>query len=273
MIPQMELGVRQSNNALCALLSIPTQDLALRLGETGFIPVVPDEVAIGIPTELLRRRPDIRRAERIVAAQSAQIGVAQADLYPHFTLNGSIGLGAEYIGGLWHTPGSLTGTFGPAFRWDILNYGRIENAVKAQEAVFRQAALAYQDTVLQADREAEDALISLAKSREQTVFLINSVTAARRTVQITYDQYRSGVVDFTPVFLFESTLTQQEDVLAQTRGNIALSLVNLYRALGGGWEAKNAPEGVGGPPVPAPTTQRSPSRPDLLTTQPATSPS
>lgn len=272
LVPQMELGLRLTNDALCTLLGIPSQDLAPRLGETGFIPTVPEAVATGIPADLLRRRPDIRRAERLVAAQSALIGVAQADLYPRFALNGSIGASAEYIGGLWATPGSLVGSIGPSFRWDILNYGRIENAVKAQEARFRQFAYAYQQTVVQADREAEDAIVSLAKSRERAVFLNDSAIAARRTVQITYDQYRGGTVDFTPVFIFELTLTQQEDALAQAKGDIALSLVNLYRALGGGWEAKDTPGGIGGPPAPAPTTQRAPNRTDLLTTRPATNP-
>jgi len=265
LIPQFEQGVRLSGNALCTLLGIPVVDLAPRLGQTDVIPEAPIAVTIGIPAELLRRRPDVRRAERQAASQSAQIGVAVSDLYPHFLLNGSIGLEAEYVGGLWHTPGSMTGSFGPAFQWNILNYGRIENSIKGQEAKFREFMFAYQQTVLQADREVEDSIISLAKSRERTVALTESVTAARRTVQITYDQYRAGAVDFTPVYLFESTLTQQEDQLAQSRGDIALNLVNLYRSLGGGWQARLKPGGIVGPPATAPTTQHTPLRPDVLT--------
>ncbi len=264
LIPEFEQGVRLANNSLCVLLGIPVQDLAPRLGDTGFIPVAPGEAAVGIPAELLRRRPDVRQAERLAAAQSAAIGVAVSDLYPHFSINGSIGLNAEYIGGLWATPGSMAGSFGPSFQWNILNYGRIENSIKGQEARFREFMAQYQQTVLQADSEAENAIISFDKSKEQVVFLADSVTAAQRTVQITYDQYRAGAVDFTPVFLFELTLTQQEDALAQAQGNIALSLVELYRSLGGGWEAREAPEGIVGPPTTAPTTQRATTRPNLL---------
>jgi NodT family efflux transporter outer membrane factor (OMF) lipoprotein len=264
LVPQFELGVRQTNDALCVLLGIPATDLAARLGETDVIPSAPPEVAIGIPADLLRRRPDVREAERQAAAQSALIGVAESELYPHFALNGSIGVSAQDIGKLFHTPQSMVGSFGPSFSWDILNYGRLENAVEEQKSVFRSAVLAYQQSVLTANQQAEDAISSFAKSKESETYLAESVVAAKRTVQITYDQYRQGVVDFTPVFLFESTLTQQEDQLAQTRGNIALSVVQLYVALGGGWEARMDPEGIVGPAVPPPTSQSSANRPEEL---------
>jgi NodT family efflux transporter outer membrane factor (OMF) lipoprotein len=275
LIPQFEQGLRQTNNRLCVLLGIPAQDLAPRLGDSGIIPTAPAEVAVGIPADLLRRRPDIRRAERRAAAESAQIGVAQSELYPHFAINGSIGVDAQYFGGLFHSPGAIAGSIGPSFQWNILNYGRLENATVGQEARFREFISRYQETVLDANRDAEDALVAFAKSKERTVFLSESVAAAERTVQITYDQYRAGTVDFTPVFLFEATLTQQQDSLAQAQGDIALSLVSLYRALGGGWEARMKPEGIVGPRVPAPTTQRAPTRPDLLNptgTRPAARP-
>jgi NodT family efflux transporter outer membrane factor (OMF) lipoprotein len=254
LIPSFELGVRRSNNALCALLGIPVQDLSGRLGETGMIPIAAPSVTAGLPADLLRRRPDVRRAEREAASQSALIGVAASDMYPRFALNGTIGLDAEYIGGLWHTPGSMAGGFGPSFQWQILDYGRIENAVAGQEARFGEAVLHFQQVVLNANREAEDAIYSLKKSSERATLLTGSVEAARRTVQITHDQYRAGAIDFTPVFLFELTLTTQEDELAIAQGDIAQSVVALYRSVGGGWEARLSEEGVAGPPVPAPTT-------------------
>jgi NodT family efflux transporter outer membrane factor (OMF) lipoprotein len=263
LIPQFEIGVRQANNALCALLGIPVQNLAGRLGETGIVPVTAPDVVVGIPADLLRRRPDVRRAEREAAAQSASIGVALSDLYPRFVINGSIGLNAEYIGGLFHTPSSLAGGFGPSFQWNILNYGRIESAVAGQEARFREFIHRFQQAVLEANREAENAIFTMIKSREREVLLAESVSAARRTVQITYDQYRGGAIDFTPVFLFELTLTQQEDELARTQGEIAQSMIDLYRALGGGWEARLSSEGIVGPPVPAPATQPA-TQPNLL---------
>jgi NodT family efflux transporter outer membrane factor (OMF) lipoprotein len=255
LIPQLEVGLRRANNALCALLGIPVQDLSGRLGETGTIPNAETGVASGLPADLLRRRPDVRRAEREAATQSAIIGVTAAAFYPRFALNGTIGLNAEYIGGLWHTPGSMTGSFGPSFQWDILNYGRIESSVASQEARFRESVLRFQHVVLEANREAEDAIYALAKSSERVSLLIGSVAAAQRTVQITHDQYRAGAIDFTPVFLFELTLTTQEDELAIARGDIAQSVIALYRSVGGGWEARLSPEGIVGPPAPAPTTQ------------------
>jgi NodT family efflux transporter outer membrane factor (OMF) lipoprotein len=238
-IPPLEVGARQANNALCVLLGMPVRDLSDRFGvEPSKIPSAPPELAIGIPADLLRRRPDVRRSERRAAAQSAQIGVAKSDLYPRFAINGSIGVAAENFGDLFHTPGSMFGSIGPSFQWDILNYGRIENNVAIQESQFRQAVLAYQDSVLRANRESEDAIVGFLKAQERAQALNLSVAAADRTVQITHDQYREGVIDFTPVFLFEGTLAQQQDELALARGQIALNLVDLYRSLGGGWQMR-----------------------------------
>jgi outer membrane protein TolC len=148
-----------------------------------------------------------------------------------------------------------------------LNYGRIENSIAAQEARFRQAVAQYQGSVLNANREVEDSMVSYFKARERTHFLGLSVNAARRTVEITNDQYVHGSIDFTAVFLFESTLTTQEDDLAQSQANIALSLVDLYRALGGGWQEEPNAEIYAAPPATAPTTQR------VATTRPGTVPS
>ena len=256
LVPDLEAGLRRSSNALCVLLGMPPQDLSQRLGEPGAIPLGEPQLVLGIPADLLRRRPDVRRAERLAAAESANIGIAKAELYPRFFLNGSIGVRAEDVGDLFETPGSLSGFVGPAFQWNILNYGRIENAIKAQEARFRQSVYAYQDAVLRANREAEDAIVSYFKARERTGSLSESVAAAMRTVEITYDQYRQGAIDFTPVFLFEATLTNQQDELARSQGDIALSLVDLYRSLGGGWEAQQDPAAFATEEALAPTTQR-----------------
>jgi hypothetical protein len=202
------------------------------------IPVAPAEVVVGIPADLLRRRPDIRRAERQVAAQSARIGIAESDFYPRFSLNGTIGLAAEQFGDLFQTPDSMFGQIGPSFRWDILNYGRILNNVRVQDARFQALAFAYQNTVLQAGREAEDSIVAFVRTQEQRDRLAASVDAAGRTLEITYDQYRLGAVDFTPVVLFESTLAEQQDQLVVSRGSIVLNLIGTYRALGGGWEMR-----------------------------------
>jgi NodT family efflux transporter outer membrane factor (OMF) lipoprotein len=238
LIPQLEAGARQAANALCVLLGIPPLDLTARLGEAAKIPTAPPELALGVPADLLRRRPDIRRIERQAAAQSALIGVAKSDLYPRFSLLGSIGVRAEDFSNLFDTPGSMSGSIGPAFHWDILNYGRIESNVAVQEARFRQLVLTYQESVLRAAREAEDAAVDFLKSQERARYLGASVAAAARTVDISYDQFQQGIIDFTPVYLFEGTLAEQQDQLAIAQGQIALSLVDLYRALGGGWEMR-----------------------------------
>jgi outer membrane protein TolC len=207
------------------------------------IPATPAEVVVGIPADLVRRRPDIRRAERQVAAQSARIGIAKSDLYPRFVINGTIGVAAQHFASLFHTPGSMFGSIGPSVQWDILNYGRILNNVRVQDARFQELAFSYQNTVLQAGREAEDSITAFLNSQEQTQRLGASVGAAARTLQITYDQYRLGAVDFTPVVLFESTLAGQQDQFVVSRGSIALNLIAIYRALGGGWEMRLTRDG------------------------------
>ncbi|MEW6745649.1 MAG: efflux transporter outer membrane subunit [Planctomycetota bacterium] len=236
-IPDLEAGLRQASNALCLLQGSPPRDLRDFLGQEGKIPVVTPEVTVGIPADLLRRRPDVRRAERLVAAQSALIGVAEADLYPHLSIVGTLGLMAEKIADLF-TEDAVAGAIGPAFSWDLFNYGRIENNVRAQESAFRELALAYREAVLQAAKEAEDAIVVFLKAHDNVRYLEESTRAAARTVQITTDQYKQGAVDFTPLFLFQATLADQEDQLAAARSSIALNLIGLYRALGGGWERR-----------------------------------
>jgi outer membrane protein TolC len=200
-------------------------------------------VAVGIPADLMRNRPDVRKAEREVAAQSARIGIAQSDLYPHISINGTFGWAAQNMGDLFDGNRSTFGGVGPAFRWDVLNYGRIVNNVRAQDAKFQQAAYAYQEKVLEAAREAEDGIVKFLKSHKRARSLDAATRAAESVRVITTNQYRQGVVDFTPVFLAESELSQVQDLAAAARGDIAQSLIALYRALGGGWEMRLQPQG------------------------------
>src|SRR5262249_25403898 len=151
-------------------------------------------VAVGMPCDLLRRRPDVRRAEREAAAASALIGVAESDLYPHFAINGAIGLSSEYFRHLFDTPTRYTGHSAPSFRWDILNYGRLQNNVRREEARFRELVVLYQNSVLKANREVEDALVAFLRAQEQVRNLTASVTAAKRSVQIAQAQYRLGAI-------------------------------------------------------------------------------
>jgi len=237
LIPALEIGRRQAANRLCVLLGMPPMDLETMLGAGSGIPTTPPDVVVGVPADLLRRRPDVRRAERLVAAQNARIGVAVSDLFPHLSVLGTIGVEAEQFGDLFKD-GSMIGEISPGFRWDILNYGRLVNNVRVQDARFQQLAYAYQNQVLEAGRETEDAIVLFLRSQQQARHLAASVDAAARTVDITKEQYNQGEVDFTPVFIFESTLTEQQDQWAVSQGDIALGLIAVYRALGGGWQIR-----------------------------------
>ncbi len=236
LIPAIEAALRQQNNALCVLLGLPPRDLVAELGE-GPIPTAPKDVAIGIPAELLRRRPDVRQAERIAAAQCAQIGIAEADFYPRFAINGVIQWQAEDLDDLFTSPSS-GGVVGPSFGWNILNYGRILNSVRQQQALFDQAVLSYQDAVLQAQRETEDALVGFLKAQEQTEKLQLAVRDIEELTDILLTQANTGATNFDRLFVVQAQATVQQDNLVISEGNIALNLIRLYRALGGGWQIR-----------------------------------
>ena len=235
-IPQLEMQIRQASNRLCVLLGIPARDLEPILGR-GPIPVAPAEVAVGIPAHLLRRRPDVRRAEREVAGQSAQVGVATAELYPHIGINGTIGLLSRDFSDLFNGDSTIGGV-GPLFRWNILNYGRLLNNIRRQDALLAQRIVAYQQAVLQANAEVENGLTRFLHAQQRARFLAVSVDAAQRAATAVLAQYRSGLTDFNRVSLVEQNLVQQQDLLAQAQGEIALGLVEVYRALGGGWQIR-----------------------------------
>ena len=192
------------------------------------IPRAPAEVAIGIPADLVRRRPDVRRAEREVAAQNAQIGVAEADLYPRLALNGFLGYAANSFHDLFET-NSFTAFVLPSLQWNVLNYGRIANNIITQDVRLQREALEYQQTVLTAGREVEDGLVGFLQSQQQAESLRQSVFEAGRAVELVLLQYQGGVTDFNRVFNAQSTLVVQQDQLAQTQGDIALRLIDVYR--------------------------------------------
>jgi NodT family efflux transporter outer membrane factor (OMF) lipoprotein len=234
LIPPLEAGRRQAANRLCILLGMPVTDLAGQLGPAD-VPKAPAEVAVGIPAELLRRRPDIRRAEREVASQSARIGVAEADLYPRFSINGFLGYAANDFKDLFASR-SLLGFVVPTFQWNVLNYGRITNNVRAQEARLQTATLQYQQTVLMAGREVEDGLVGFLQAQQQAARLEEGVREAARSVELVVLQFQGGVTDFNRVYTTQSAMVTQQDQLASTRGNIAINLIDVYRSLGGGWQ-------------------------------------
>ncbi len=235
-IPELELALRQASNRLCILCGIPPRNLQSELG-TAPIPVPPAEVAMGMPADLLRRRPDVRRAERELAAQSAKIGVATAELYPHIAITGSIGLEANDFADLFRSE-AFAGSVGPSLRWNILNYGRLLNSIRVQDARFQQLASKYQSVVLRANREAEDALAAFLKSYQRVATLTESVEAAQNAVDMALKQYREGKTDFNSVFILQAALAREQDQLAMASGEVARSLVEIYRALGGGWQIR-----------------------------------
>jgi NodT family efflux transporter outer membrane factor (OMF) lipoprotein len=255
-IPAFEIQLRQAQDQLCTLLGIPPTDLQARLGQRP-IPTAPKDAAVGIPAQLLERRPDVRAAERNAAAQAEQIGIAQAELYPHISITGNLGWSAQNASQLF-TYNAMNGSVGPTFTWNILNYGRLANNVRLQDAKFQQTLLDYRTTVLVANQEAEDGLVSFLKSQEQTRLLTESVIAADKAFQIVLSQYRVGTVDFNRLATIETNLVTAQVSQAQARAQIALGLVLVYRSLGGGWEIRL---GQGAPsqlpqPSPAPAGEQ-----------------
>ena len=235
-IPEFEIELRITTNQLCILLGMPPEKLEASLGPAP-IPKAPADVAIGIPADLLRRRPDVRCAERQVAAQCARIGVAEADFYPAFSINGTLGYSAAQFPDMFRSS-ALSGNIGPSFQWNLLNYGRILNNVRIQDAKFQELVSAYQQTVLNANREVENGLVTFLRAQRRTKLQAQSVRDAQKAVDIVLIQYRGGTIDFTRVTQLEQFLVQQQDVLAQARGEIATGLVQVYRALGGGWQIR-----------------------------------
>ncbi len=238
LIQPLEIGLRQANNQLCVLLGMPPHQLEAALNAAP-IPTPPAEATVGVPADLLRRRPDVRQAERKLAAQASRIGIAEADLYPRFVLFGFIGYTADTFAKVFDAS-SYTGFVAPIFQWNILNYGRLLNNIRAQRARFQGDVFTYQQTVLKADREAEDALVAFLRTQDQARHLAVSADNLKRTAEIVMLQETKGRIDFNRVYTTQAALVVQQDQLAEVRGNIALNLIALYRALGGGWEVSFA---------------------------------
>jgi len=282
-IPKLEITSREAQDNLCILLGMPPVDLTNMLG-VGPIPVSPPDVVIGIPADLLRRRPDVRRAERLAAAQAEQIGIAQSDLYPAFSINGNFGYTAQSFPDLFK-PSAFNGSVGPSFQWNLLNYGRIVNNVRYQDAKFQELVVSYQNTALQANKEVEKGLVEFLRSQQQSRLLDKSVVAAQKAVEIVITQYENGAVDFNRYAVIEQNLVTQQDSAAQARGQISQGLIAVYRALGGGWEIRFGGEAAateGAAPVALPTVEgrvspeaavpRPPAPEEVPTPQPAPNP-
>jgi NodT family efflux transporter outer membrane factor (OMF) lipoprotein len=244
----LEISLQQLQNSLAVLLGRPPQDLRDLLGAPRPVPTVDPALAVGMPQDLIRRRPDIRVAERRLAAQSAQIGVAITDLYPQFTIGGSIGtsvttLGDEDAGDLF-TNDTFRYNLDGGFRWNIFNYGRLRSNVRLQDASFQQLLEDYRQTVLRVQAEVENAIVAFLRSREQLDELQTAADAAERAAQIAGIQYEDGLVTFNTVINTLTALNSQQDQLASAQGSVASNLVEVYRALGGGWQVRTSEDPV-----------------------------
>jgi NodT family efflux transporter outer membrane factor (OMF) lipoprotein len=244
----LEISLQQLKNSLAVLLGRPPQDLAGLLGQPRPVPTVDPALAVGMPQDLIRRRPDIRVAERRLAAQSAQIGFAITDLYPQFTIGGSIGtsvttLGEEDAGDLF-TNDTFRYNLAGGFVWNIFNYGRLRSNVRLQDASFQQLLEDYRQTVLRVQAEVENAIVAFLQSRAQLDERVAAAEAAQRAVDISTIQYEDGLVTFNTVISTLQSLVAQQDLLATAQGSVAANLVEVYRALGGGWEVRSSADPV-----------------------------
>ncbi len=245
-IPRLESSLWQARNAMAILMGVLPGTLTKFLEGPPVIPSATESVFIDIPKNLLRRRPDIRLSELQIAAQSPQIGVAKADLYPHFFLFGSIGWtasnahtasGDNSLGDIFSDK-SLYWSAGPGFSWDIFNYGRIKNRIRVEDARLQQLVVEYKETVLNAQCEVEDAMVAYLRAREEEGFLKESVEEARRSVDLSLIQYKEGLVDYQRVLDSQRFLAGQFDKLTEVSGDVATNLVTIYKALGGGWQVR-----------------------------------
>jgi NodT family efflux transporter outer membrane factor (OMF) lipoprotein len=235
-LPALRSGLAAAKNRLAVLTGQQPGAVHDLLASVQPIPVTPVTVAVGVPAETLRRRPDIRRAERQLAAQTARIGQATANLYPRFRLAGSIGLEALDSVDFLDTSNGFWG-IGPSISWNLFDAGAVRRSIEVQTAVQEQRLLQYEKTVLLALEEVENGLTAYAKEQLRREELAKAVKAAERAEELARDRYTAGLVDFTDVLDAQRSLLSFQDQLATSRGTVTTNLIGLYKALGGGWNS------------------------------------
>ena len=234
-IPTLETQIQQSIHRLAVLLDQPIEVLEHELASPAPLPSGPANIPPGLPSDLLRRRPDVRQAERQVAAATANIGVAVADLFPKFNLTGSLGLESLSLKTFANSASEFW-SFGPSIQWKIFSAGQVQANIHVQEARQQEALIQYRQAVIQAFSDVEDALAAYTQEQARREALRRSVAANRRAVEMARQLNRAGVVDFLNVLTSEQSLYQSEDQLAQSEQTVSTNLIALYKALGGGWE-------------------------------------
>lgn len=235
-IPALKIRLEAAKNRLAVLLGEQPGKLHGELADRQPVPELPATVVVGIPAETLRHRPDIRRAERELAAQTALVGVAVAELYPKFHLFGTIGLESVSSGDLLEWS-SRTWTYGPGVSWNIFHGGAIRQNIEVQNARQEQALIQYEAAVLSAQEEVENILVSYAKEQLRRESFAKAATAAQRAAVLAQGQYQAGLVDFNNVLDAQRSLLVLQDELSQSNGAVISNLIRLYKALGGGWES------------------------------------
>lgn len=235
-IPSLKSGLEQAKNRIAILLGSEPGTLDSELDEYRPVPVAPGEIAVGIPADLLRRRPDLRKAERDLAAQTARIGVAEANLYPKITLSGNIGLSALNLGNLLDTD-SLSAGATSGISWPVYQAGKIMKNIEMQWALQEQRLIAYKSALLTALEDVENALISYSYDLERRESLLKEAQFAEKAAKISLEQYSSGLIDFQSVLDAERVLLSSQDSVAQSDAQIIKDLIGLYKALGGGWNS------------------------------------
>jgi NodT family efflux transporter outer membrane factor (OMF) lipoprotein len=233
-IPTLRTGSEQAMNRIAVLLGEQPGTVHRELEQYKPVPVTLLEIAVGVPADVLRRRPDVRRAERELAAQTARIGVATAELYPKFKLSGSIGLEALSFGNLFSS-GSRTFSGGPGITWRIFDAGAIRQNIEIQSALQEQYLIAYEAAVLNALQEVENALVAYSEEQRRRETLKETTQAAQRAADLAQHKYQAGLADFNNVLDAQRSLLSFQDQLAQSDGTVTSNLVRLYKTLGGGW--------------------------------------
>jgi outer membrane protein, multidrug efflux system len=236
-VPALESSLQASIHQLGVLLGQPPETLLTELSQSAPIPPAPPVVPVGLPSELLKRRPDVQEAERQLAAATANIGVAEADLFPKFSLTGQAGLESVSASDFF-TPGSRLWSIGPTVQWQIFDSGRIYANIKVQNARQEEALATYQNTVLNAFEDVENSLVSYAKEQTRRRELQDAVTSSQASLELSQKLYRNGLTDFLNVLNAESSLYQAQDALVQSDESVSTDVVALYKSLGGGWQVQ-----------------------------------
>lgn len=233
-IPTLETNLQAALNNIAVLLGERPGALDAELAPVKPVPVIPAEIAVGVPADLLRRRPDIRGAERQVAAQTARLGAAKADLKPAFALTGALTLGASNVLNLF-TPASLAGNLAGSVQYTVFNRKKLREQVNVQDAALEQNVAAYESAVLVALQDVEDALVAFSKEQERRKSLAEAAASAERAAAMSRTLYTAGLKDFLTVLDAQRSLLSLQNQLAQSDATITANLIRLYKALGGGW--------------------------------------